>query len=124
MPFRTPVWRLREPVVCKYCRQQVTVGDYVEHVRSVHPDVVAANIARGQDTARVYRRIGLLVGLPFTAVWLAVFIYTLLILQVSYFPGYPLLMLLAPFLLILGAAIYARRATRSEAPKVSRPPSP
>ena len=40
----------------------VTVGEYVQHVASVHPDVVAANIARGRDTGRVYRRIGLLIG--------------------------------------------------------------
>jgi len=120
--FRTPEWRQRESVVCKCCDQPVTVGEYVEHVASVHPDVVAANIARGRDSARIYRRIGLLIGLPFTAVWLVVFVYTLLILRASYFPGYPLLMLLAPFVLILAAAAYASRATRSEAPKTSALP--
>ena len=122
--FRTPEWRRRETVVCRYCSQPVTVGEYVQHVASAHPDVVAANVARGRDTGRIYRRLGLLIGLPFTAVWLVVFVYTLLILQASYFPGYPLLMLLAPFLLILAAAAYAIRATRSEAPKTVAPPGP
>ena len=108
--------------VCKYCGQSLTVAETVNHIYSAHPEIVAANIARGRENQKIMRRLRLKVGLPLSSLWLVFFVYTLFVLRISFFPGYPLVMIAAPFALNFATAAYANWKTRFLAPRTRVPP--
>jgi uncharacterized oligopeptide transporter (OPT) family protein len=97
--------RFLKPPTCPYCEGQVPWKELPNHLKTVHPEIVAAGEHWSKDTRHVWIR----AAIPATLVWIAS-----LILIVLTHPEFILAEIGAAYLVFMGTYLYARHATRSD----------
>ncbi len=116
MPRHGHASRMGRPstIICTLCDQPILFAQIARHMRTAHPDMVAAGEKLDRDMTRAWGRI----AIPAILVWAAGFFLLIALIATEGLPRalYPVFaaMFFVPFAIIIVPYFLARRATRAE----------